>query len=234
MAIGFGMVVMPDTTWSQQADGQPLYSGRGNPPKGLPIGGMIRADSTFQLFTTDANGALRTVDDTPDREANTSFVLWSGAAGDTTAVGMADSTAIMDTHGLRHLGLMLKAFWTPTATILTLRIAVQVRAHPTASADSVNTYPWAWTNVLNATGATSDTVRVGQNLTPDTVTPSSQELVVVFNQAGGNWTTRSRVYIPLYNNQGTEYWAPFTSIRVRVLGGAGVATLWGTLVGTPL
>ena len=172
--------------------------------------------------------------------------LWYGAVGDTTAVGMADSTAILSTINTGHLFLWLK----PDKPC---RVAIQVRAHGTADTagvslpDTTQAASWSWRGHVGAAGTLSNqadsTVWIenqGLPATPGTtVTATEDEYVVQFGTdavatTGKAWSGPRAKWIPLARlDSGAPFWAPATTIRIRVMQAASVVTWVGALHGAP-
>lgn len=153
------------------------------------------------------------------------------AIADTTAVGMADSSAVYQFANYSALGLIIKAGGQSP-----VRMAVQVRVHPlpagtAALPDSENTAVWfpSENSSIVSTGAT-DSLSYGVFRLGDAVTQSNGEIVVrTLSSAGGStkWGAGGNGMVYLY----LPLRAPYVSVRVRVLSAAGVVTLKTMLVG---
>ena len=198
----------------------------------------------------------------PAMDANLTFTnIISNAS---LAPGAADSSTVQDTHRMRIGMLLIKC--TPLnvtgADSLGLsRIAVQVRVHLTSAADdSMNTfviYPYARSDQGAVAAASQvDTVMAGQtfnavNLAASVNTAQSGETVVAIamNRIGpgtsalGSLGQRTFAYpngiaLPLSSVFGRDIYSPYTSIRVRNLGGSGAANrsvkITVSMVGSPL
>ena len=162
------------------------------------------------------------------QNARNSHVIWSGAATDTAAVGMADSSSIFQTSKYQRMYLNLK----PSRPC---RLAIQIRGHGLrdttyyALADTVNTYVFPWKSYT----AAIDTTAFIQDTAPTSVVASDNELVVEFqNTVASKWGDPRGLRIPLQRlDTGGWFWDKFTSIRVRVLSAGGVVVLTGSLEG---
>ena len=166
------------------------------------------------------------------------IVLYTGAAGDTTAVGMADSTDILNTGDYQRLYLHLL----PNKGC---RVAIQIRQHgitDTSRAslpDSNNTCAWAWRAYNGAAGVLNNQAdsTTWLRITPPTaVIAGEDEMVYDFpdNEIAAKWGGPRGRYIPICKvDNGEWYWGRQTSIRLRVLNSAGgaVVTWKATLEG---
>lgn len=168
--------------------------------------------------------------------------IWTGAATDTTAVGMADSSGVIFTGNCDRLYLYLR----PSVAC---RLAIQVRTHigtatDTAGVsltDSLNTASWLWRQHVGAAGTvfTATDSSTAINLTRSTsVVAGEDEYVVHFidnadDATAVKWEGPRGRYIALAKvDSGEPYWGRQTSIRVRVLAApATPVRLTGTLLG---
>ena len=174
-------------------------------------------------------------------ETRGSFVIWTGAATDTSALYMADSSATFFTAPYQRLQLFLK----PNKPC---RVAIQVRSHGDslsgsgvpALTDTSKTYAWSWRSLTNAAAADSAVwiETLGAPAVPRSSSQQGQdEYVVDFREdavatANKKWGGPRGKTIDLVKiDSGIPYWGPHTSIRVRVLGGSGVVTWTGSLQG---
>ncbi len=158
------------------------------------------------------------------------FVIYTGAATDTTAAGMADSTLTpMFTAPYQRMLLELK----PSRPC---RVAIQIRDHgdslsPTGAIslnDTTKTYVWPWKS-FSIAAADSNSLNPDLVL-PTSVVPSSNELVVTFAADGTQkWGSGRGRIIPLRGTDGQWYTGENTTIRLRVLSSSGVVTWKATL-----
>src|SRR3990172_476739 len=164
-------------------------------------------------------------------------IITAGAATDTTAVGMADSSSIIGTSQYQQMYLTIK----PDRPC---RMAVQVRKHgfrdTTAGAvelaDSNNVAVWSWRDIdQSGTGAAQDSVQLRSITTAGSALAASDELVINFpdEQVGvTKWGSPRGKYIAILNSNAEWYEARRTSIRWRVLSGsAGVPVIRVSLDG---
>jgi hypothetical protein len=175
-------------------------------------------------------------------------VIWTGAATDTTAEGMADSSGVFYTGDLQRMQLFIK----PNKPC---RLAIQIRSHgdslvgsgTPAMTDSTKSYSWPWRSFNTLAGHLNDKADStawieiqGAAATPGTsVTASEDEFVMEFN--ADNVATTSKKWVGprgktidlVKVDSGIPYWGPNTSVRVRVLTSTaqGVVTLTGSLQG---
>jgi hypothetical protein len=166
------------------------------------------------------------------------FVLWTGAATDTCAVGMADYTGYLMTGKFQRLYLYLKLD-KPAS------VAIQVRSHGKADTnfvtlqDSTDTFVWPFSPFVNAgTTAGADTNSWTDTPIPNRVQHSKSEAVFRMTQSltGNNaWPSpRGGIVIPLRRRDGEWYWGKVTTIRVRVLASSHTpVVLTGSLRGVP-
>lgn len=153
------------------------------------------------------------------------------AINDTTAVGMADSSAIYQFANYSALGIMVKAQGQTTT-----RLAIQVRVHalPAGTAalpDSENTAVWfpSENSSIVSTGAT-DSLSYGYFRLGDSVTQGNGEIVVrTLSSTSGatKWGAGGNGMVYLY----LPVKAPYISVRARVLSSNGVPTVKVMLVG---
>lgn len=235
------LVAVPVVVMAQVVaqDGQRTDPGRRAIGQGLLIGGVDRSDSTFRALTLDPSGSASTVDADRDRNFFTSQTLidnWVMASG----AAMADSSTPLATHAYKRLGLMIYGI-PDSASNGTVRLALQIRAHLSASTDTLSTFPWIRFSVTDSAATGIDSVGHGANpaQVPLTAVQATQansslggvlpgEIKLTFNDsrrdttdAGGNgkpFSSPVGFYIPL-SHSGDWFWAPYTSVRVRVLNG---------------
>lgn len=169
------------------------------------------------------------VEATPTRKT---FRLFTSAATDTTAVGMADSSAWIPTANYEQMYLFLK----PN---IPCKVAIQIKTAGNSDTMAVagQTWPdtasigvWPWSAFTTTGGAGSDTLSVIQTTLPTAVQAGSNELSVYFPQIGAaKWAGPRGLYIPLRGRDGEWYWGQYTSIRLRVLtayGATGAVVTW--------
>ena len=166
-----------------------------------------------------------------------SIQLWSCGVGsdDSTAVGMADSTGLLDTGQYEHLYLVLK----PNVPC---RVAIQVRfyqrpAYGTTPVSSDTTtsavWPWRSQNITTVT-ATVDSLTFNPSQPATTaVAANFNEMVVTFPAytAARKWQVPNAILLPLSDANGAWYWGPMTQIRIRVLNAPSAVTWCGSLNG---
>lgn len=163
------------------------------------------------------------------------FTITTGAAGDTTAVHMADSSAVIRLNGQRPVGLRVKWFATGTSLQTTSMVAFQIRYHRAGVVDSNATSvvePYART-AQGASATADSSVTTGDRVRPAaTSAAQTNEIVVWFNRDGQLWMPRYAKYIPLtaYFATGAFDGVDAISIRWRHLHGPGVGTSWIELV----
>ena len=154
------------------------------------------------------------------------FIIFSGAATDTTGIGMADSSSIFFTRNFQRLYLYLK----PSRPC---RVAIQVREHgdtlgssgAVANTDTSKTAVWGWRNFISA--STTDSLQFKFPTLPASDAAGSNELIVSFPADGASkWGSSRAVWIPLRGLDGEWYWGENTSIRLRVLGASSGVVTW--------
>ena len=213
-------------------DGQRTYT-----QQGLLIQGLVRADSTGKALTMTSDGELKVYLTNANTE---SYHVWqdiiqadSTAGPDSSDGGANGLGSIIDTHGYRHLTLLMKV-WTINHRAANfkndLRLAVQVRTHINGLDDSLSTfanYPFGVGAAGVGTGAVAkgDTLTTGHISTGSANLPWSGEFVVnVANNrsapTGGGpvaFSYPNGIAIPLNSLFGRDFWAPGISVRVRIL-----------------
>lgn len=157
-----------------------------------------------------------------------------------SGVGMVDSSSVpSDTHDMRQLVLVLNG--TPDSLSTVVRLAVQIRGHYNTSSDSSSTFPWVRWPVRSSTVA-SGVDSIGHTLV-GTYAQAQATTANVLASDGGLWPGEFEVkfnvaandtsglgngkygaypkgmYIKLVDHGGDYFWAPYTSIRIRVING---------------
>lgn len=190
----------------------------------------------------DASGNAKVVDADRDRDNWAYYSLINNQFAATSSGTMADSNATpVDTHGYSKLALVFYPQFDSLSTVI--RFAVQVRAHYGSSTDTAATFPWYRWPVRGTTapagidsigqfifGARSVAQSTGANLPTGSVGAWDGEFIVKFDAsrldtlgAGGGagkfGASPRGMYVPLNDANGTPFWAPYTSVRVRVLSG---------------
>ena len=220
--------------------------------QGQAIGGILRADSTFKLFTMDATGNLSMLDAFPNRTAN---VIWSNAINDTISppatpnalvmAWSAESTATLDVSTLHTIGLFFRFIpGAPIDSTATSRFAIQIRAHPVSSQDSASTFIWrGFNSSYSGTGTDSVGHALAAFVQQQTDVTSRGEFVLQFphrHYSGASQiplSGQTGTYIVLTTKGGEPFWAPYMSIRVRLMTpstSAGKPRVRLDIVGTPL
>jgi len=231
--------------WGAGSQGQDGKSARGQMEVPV-VGGWYRSDTTYRAETMDANGNLYTRESAPIFDQNGVSQAVINNSG--LAVAGLDSSAVIDVHKYRVVGLFIKGV-PSTGTGGINRFAFQIRAHLNGQSDSSSTFAWYPQVSANAgagvaaAGADVDTLyRLGHLITPAATTLGSGEFSVVFNRVrnapanGVAATIRqypSGIYLQLSSVFGCDFWAPYMSVRVANLVGPTCA-ITVHIVGTPL
>lgn len=224
-------------------DGSRTDPGRRGTGQGMAVGGILRSDTTFKMLTFDSDGNLMTLEAAPAFDQNgiaQDIIVNTGLAN-----GSADSSGMIDTHKWRVSGLLIKAV-PSTGTSAAGAIAVQIRTHLGGVDDSSHTFAWYPISVDprsgDADGIYPDTLNVGHITTGSASAVWSGEFTVTIarnRNAPANGVAAvafqypSGIYIPLSNFYGTDFWSPWTSVRVRVMRGNTTA-ITVHMIGTPL
>lgn len=199
----------------------------------------VTADSLTKLLRADQDGNLKTTD------AN--FGGWGVLPNiinnqlTASSTGLQDSSSVWPTASYKRMALVL--YGTPDSLSTVVRLAVQVRGHYTSNSDSAAAFPWYRWPVSSQTVAsdvdsighmTKGSYSLAQSTNANTAATSggiwSGEFIVKFDVARQDTTDGASglgkfgaypkgMYIPLTDHGGNAFWAPFTSIRVRVLNG---------------
>lgn len=204
------------------------------------IGGITGADSLGRVLKMDASGNAKVVDADRDRDLWGVYNLINNQLT-ASGSGMADSNATpVATYNFRRTGLMFYAQFDSLSS--EVKIAVQVRAHYSSATDSASAFPWYRWPVRSTTVA-SDVDSLG-HMTKGTYAQAQITTANVAQSSGGLWSGEfivkfqsarqdtvdgisagkygaypKGIYIPLQDIGGNYYWAPYTSVRVRVLSG---------------
>lgn len=162
------------------------------------------------------------------------FIHWTGAATDTTAVAMADSTVIIPTAPFQRGYLYLK----PSRAC---RLLITVKAlgdsfaitGAVARTDSTKAAVWPWRGPVIPAGVadTSGTIPTFKPFVDgsgDAGSGGSASLTVDFPAAtAGKFATPRGLQIPLRGVDGTWYWGHHTQIVITVLMAGGTVTMTG-------
>lgn len=150
--------------------------------------------------------------------------------GDTTAVGMADSSAYVYTRTFQRMYLWLKPS-RPCRIAISVYEAGLVDTSTVVDPDTSRVSVWSWRGATNVTPGAQDSLvyrEVAPN--PTSVGFASYELVYEFPDNGTvaasrKWGSPRGRMIPIRSPiSGEWYSGHFTRIRVRVLSGGGVVT----------
>lgn len=226
-------------------------------PVPVMVGGFEASDTTITALRLDADGNLKVVDADASRNYYKTVTLITNQL---TASGaaMADSSQPAATYDLARMGLFIRGQFDSLSTVV--RLAVQVRGHMTSAQDSASAFPWyRWAVAPGTSGAIFKTDSVGHGLavtqvplTPVQATSANSsnsgllpgEFMVVFNYArddttgagnGKPFSYPNGIYLPLNGVSGEWFWAPYTSVRIRVINGVRSRfKVQAYLSGTPL
>ena len=188
---------------------------------------------------TDATGNRAVVDMDRDRN-NWRLIplLNSQVAASGTAMAESLLTPVA-TYDLRRMNLLLKGNFDSLSTVV--RIAVQIRGHWGTGNDSSLTFPW-YRSTWEPSNGIADVDSIGQMFVGQyalaQLTTANQpyaggglwpgEFMVKFNVATQDSTAAGNgkpgaypntMLIPLVDNVGAWFNAPYTSIRIRTLNG---------------
>lgn len=253
-------VVFATLLFTPQAQAQSLFGGskglKGDRSLAAPIMGQSAVDSVWRILRLTTSRDLTISDVARDRDNVTLFQNIVSSAS--LAAGAADSSAVLDTHALRHLKLLLHV--TPLATAsaandtgVIVRLAVQFREQLGGLSDSSSTfaeYMYGTQPSLGGNTAT-DTSQVGQVQSGNDFTPWSGEYVFTFqakrNAHGSGLAVNGHTfYYPkgisysLDGLFGKDVWFNRLSVRIRNIssvgaaGGGKAATVTAHLVGVSL
>lgn len=203
--------------------------------QGMGVGGIVRADSTFKLLTFDASGNLMTnlgtAAYTDFRDGSTAII------DDTTGVGMADSSVVINMGKYRLHALAIKVDPGAGAATPFSRCAISVRFHLNSQSDSASIFPIPLRRPVVAAG-TVDSLPLWARLSvpPTSVAFSDREAVFIVQRddlATSKWGMWGTTYLSVADQFGQPLWAPYVSVRIRQLGGSGVMRSKVYLLGTP-
>lgn len=150
---------------------------------------------------------------------------WTAVA---TAAGFCvESTAVYPSGAYRKFAIGIRLIpASGDTTTSAYRLAVQIRGHSGSTADSSNTFYWeSWSGIASAGAAdTSAAGTSAQSGNLAVVWPG--EKVIAFDPRRGNVLTFGQQFgapagklIDLVDAKGNWFWAPYMSVRVRVIGG---------------
>lgn len=226
------LLAVPVWAWAQQmgTDGQRIpgqNSSSANPPQPIVVGG-VTSDTAFKALRFDGDGNLMITDAAPAytdfRDGTTPII------DDSTAIGMADSSVVINMGKYRLHALAIRAAGAPA----NVTIAVQVRFHLAAMSDSASIFPWYPRRTGAAAADTS--ANYSNTQAPSAIDASRSEFALVLKSdatVASKWGNMAHAYICLADKYGEEFWAPYISVRIRVLAGSAIG-LKVYLTGTPL
>lgn len=154
--------------------------------------------------------------------------LYTGAATDTTAVGMADSTRWFSTERFQRGYIYLKpnkpcrvaiAIYEGGASDTAMIVSGEF--HP----DTVSTSVWDWHGSSWFTPSGVDSTVFNETIAPTSDAPASYELIKTFPAgAASKWGAPRGRWIALRASDGGWFWGMRCRIRLRVLSASGVVT----------
>ena len=224
------LLLIPVAAWAgtEAQDGQSTRQQLATPI----MGGIVRADTTVKTFTMTSDGFLRIAEASPSytdfRDGATAII------DDTTAVGMADSSAVINMGKYRVMALAFKVdpagggSATPFA-----RLAVTIRYHLNQQSDSASVFPLLAKPLY---GAGLDSLTWRTTVAPTSVVASDREVVVTVQRddlTSSKWGQWGTGVIQLADVLGRDLWAPYISVRVRQIGGSGICRQKWYLLATP-
>ena len=202
------------------------------------VGGITASDSLGRILKMDASGNLKTVDADRDRDYWTLLGAVDDTLGSGTALGSstsarlqwtAESTTVAAAYPYKRFAVAIRIIPIGGDTTNVFKLAVQVRKHTAAVADSANTFGWySW--VAGNTAAVADSI--GHNYSGTFSSGAGQQLgpwpserVFTFQPWRGRGDLKSAqtfgwpngVMVDLIDSNGQWFWAPYISVRVRNL-----------------
>lgn len=188
---------------------------------------------------TNSTGDLTIEDSSPNRDVWRLYPNIINNQLTASGTGMVDSSQAQSTADMRRLVLVLYGTHDSVSTIVSL--AVQIRGHYLTSSDSASAHPWIrWPNrsitlhndVDSVGHGVVGTYALAQATSANVLVASNGlwpgEFKVKFNVAHGDTAADGHgkyggfpkgMWIPLNDYQGQPFWAPYTSVRVRVING---------------
>lgn len=227
---------------SQTQDGQ---STRGVQQSSLG-GHLYRSDSSQWSNSGDGAGNLYTTEANPDRTflkkyqsiiQQTLYPTYARISSSVLKGPQADSSSARDMLGANHSALAIS--YTLDDSTSSALLGIEVRGHLTQNTDSVSTFFWrAWgpRNSINVAQGSAATIRdtlgaiigpgmglaSGGSFMADTVNALISERPIWLAQTN----THRYIWMPLQDENGAWFAAPYMSIRarlIRVYGASGVA-----------
>jgi hypothetical protein len=195
----------------------------------------------------NSNSGQRTNSDGAALTSDVNFGSWSVLANvlnnqlAASGTGLQDSTPVLPTASFKRMYLTL--YGTPDSLSTVVRLAVQIRGHYGSNSDSAAAFPWyRWPVSSTTVASTVDSIghfdkgsySLAQSTNANTAATSaglwSGEFLVKFDVARQDTTDGASglgkfgaypkgMWIPLVDHGGNPFWAPYTSIRVRVING---------------
>jgi len=230
------------------------------PLSGTIIGGVL-SDTTTKVMRMVTTGSVSNSDEARDRDAwailnggnpiiNDTLTVSTGLAygvGNGANVAFtAESSLVISAGQYQRFSLALRVIPGQGDTTTAMVFAVQVRGHIAAVADTNSTFAWTpkqWDITTPGTvGAftTNDSTVAKVTSTVGSVALNN-EFTVKFDPkwysnvgaAYANFSFPSGRIIPLIDQSGVWFWAPYISVRVRCLRGASKPKVIAYLVGRP-
>jgi hypothetical protein len=185
---------------------------------GQRIAGVSISDTSTRVLRVDASGNLLTAESNPLSSQASGFLL---LVDDTTAVGMADSSAVQTAYP----GYVVHGFWVrvqaPAGRATPyVRMAMQVRTHLNGTADSVSTGAVQLRRAAGGQTTATDTLSIGQVGAPTAVALGPDEVPVTISRSdavAAKWAVGPMQYIPVALSNGDAVRLPNFSVRFRNL-----------------
>lgn len=205
--------------------------------QGQPVGGIDRADSTHRVITVSASGNVMIEDANPARLdfEDGAVAIIGNPIPDTTAVGMADSSVVVNMGKYRVTALALKINPGGGAGPFA-KVAVSLRFHVNQQSDSSSIVPV----VLRRAGvvATVDSLSyVSRTIAPGSAIASDREVIINIQRDDmgvAKWGNSPMIYLQVCDTFGQPLYIPYVSVRIRQIAGTGIMSSVVYLIGTPL
>lgn len=211
------------------------------------VGGISRADSAGRMLTMSSTGGLSIYDEARDRNRYVTGSLINNQLA-ASGAAMADSSDPVASYDLKRVGLTFYGIFDSLSTVVRVAVQVRAHFNTSTDSSSTFPW-YRWANAGGIPGGAgagnfkSDSIGhvtlVATSQVPLTAVQATSansagggllpgEFEVIFNYsrsdttAAGNgkpFSAPTGIYVPLVGPLGEWFWAPYMSVRVRVING---------------
>lgn len=188
---------------------------------GQRVAGVSITDTSTRVMLTDANGRPQVTESNPLSAQYVVIPIVTGGVTDTTAVGMADSSAVQTQYpGYIVHGIYIRPSLPGPGAPPFCRVAFSLRTHINGLSDSINTVPISIRRVVQTASTSVDSLVYGNTTSPTSTVTADHEAVYTFartDAGAAKWTQGYGRYIPLVGADGQALRLNNFSVLWRVL-----------------